>query len=184
MRTWLVAFVLSAAGVACAVPADANRAQRCGAHGTCPNGALCLSGFCLPTDRDAMVDTEFDTGTVQSAGDAEVGSQMPPIARRDAGSATSPPQPAPDAGTQPVTPAPDAGAPASLDAGTPDAGTPPGSPDCGALGIAWCCAVDRLVCNGHCVNPLKDRHHCGGCAIVCSKGPCKAGICTKDEDDD
>jgi hypothetical protein len=43
-----------------------------------------------------------------------------------------------------------------------------------------CCESDQLICDGVCVNPEKDSHHCGGCGNVCEHGPCKDGMCRED----
>jgi hypothetical protein len=78
----------------------------------------------------------------------------------------------PDAGDNEAS-VPDAAAPdASREAGPPEDGG--FDPDAGLGG----CLVGRQECEGSCVDPEKDRAHCGICGNACGTGElCSGGVC-------
>jgi hypothetical protein len=42
-----------------------------------------------------------------------------------------------------------------------------------------CCRWDRVACDGRCVNPRRDREHCGVCGNRCDD-ECESGQCTSE----
>lgn len=149
--------------LACSVDAGGNAAQRCAAQAECGAGRQCYAGFCL------------DDGTEQQGDPASDG-------REDAEMAPAPEPETVDAAT-PV---------ASDDAADEDADDAAEDDEQGESGglvctlevccqAGLCCKSSQLICDFKCVNPDKDKHHCGGCGNACEHGAkCKDGVCEED----
>jgi hypothetical protein len=163
------------AGLAgCSADAGANPALRCGTQDDCPAGQLCHASFCI---ADGTPDQ-----AAESIGDGE---DNPPVdAESDAGAA-GPAQPGDDQGGD------------GEDGNDPGDDEAQGEPSCkGGLccvaGLTPCeglclellsgvgCKSDELACDGKCVNPEKDKHHCGACGKDCGSAKCKDGMCEED----
>lgn len=152
------ALLLGLSIAACGLPADANPALRCDESGACPADMTCHAGFCLSVD--GLTGEGDDAST--PAPEPDAGMSMP-----------MPPDPAP-------TPTPDAGT--AGDGQDGDGEDEQTTCDCRLPEVCtdgMCCTLGEIVCDDECVDPRKDKHHCGACDNECDKGSCKLGICVR-----